>query len=490
MRMVYLIAVTTGAVITYTSDFRLLQVFVCASVAPAMVVSLVKFDNGGILFGLAALGFCTFLLIQGYSLYREYWAGVRARAAEKAVNRELQAAKSAAEAANLAKSQFLANMSHEIRTPIHGILGLADLALQARTLPEAQDFIHSLQSSGDALLRIVNDILDFSKVEAGKLTLEQIPFSIRELVEGVRKLMYPQAHAKDLKLNCFVDEDVIDSLEGDPARLRQILINLLGNAVKFTAEGSIRLEVTQTSFDGAVNQAGLLFRVHDTGIGIAPEKQQVIFEAFGQADGSVTRHFGGTGLGLTICSRLVQLMGGRIWVESEPGHGSTFSFTCVMREAQVQQKPAIAETKLVKVSPMRVLLAEDNAINQRVAKALLSKHGHEVTITANGIEALEAWEAADFDLVLLDNQMPEMGGLEAVRILRQREQRTLRKRTPVIALTASAMSGDRERFLASGMDGYIAKPFRAEELYEVLLQVTNDAALTKPLTSAAGAPSA
>jgi CheY-like chemotaxis protein len=283
-----------------------------------------------------------------------------------------------------------------------------------------------------------------------------------------------------LYLQCEAAESVPAVVVGDSARLRQILTNLLGNAVKFTARGSVTLKVTQIASEHAGQGANLHFEVCDTGIGIPIEQQETIFEAFGQADSSVTRRFGGTGLGLTICSQLVQLMGGRIWVESTPGAGSKFQFTCAVGmaapESLIEPTPEIVE----KEPALHILLAEDNPVNQRVATAMLGKHGHQVTVASTGVEAVAAWEAGEFDVILTDNQMPKMGGLEAVRCIREREAATGRRRTPVVALSASAMIGDRERFLAAGMDAFLAKPFRAPELYAVLRQVAASRAAIEP----------
>lgn len=291
------------------------------------------------------------------------------------------------------------------------------------------------------------------------------------MLEEIRNLFAPQADAKGLTLQCKADESIPPVVVGDLARLRQVLVNLLGNAVKFTSNGSVTLEVTYVILESPDRQSNLHFLVRDTGIGIPKEQQETIFEAFGQADSTVTRRFGGTGLGLTICSQLVQLMGGRIWVEGLPGVGSTFQFTCAVgvagRESLIERTADVVEEQYA----LRILLAEDNPVNQRVATAMLAKHGHEVTVASSGVEAVEAWEAGEFDVILTDNQMPRMGGLEAIRRIREREVATGRRRTPVVALSASAMIGDRERFLAAGMDAFLPKPFCAPELYSVLRQV-------------------
>jgi len=255
----------------------------------------------------------------------------------------------------------------------------------------------------------------------------------------------------------------------------------LGNATKFTSAGSVLVEVARTEAEAGRRGAGLHFQVRDTGIGIPADQLETIFEAFGQADSSVTRRFGGTGLGLTICSQLVQLMGGRIWAESTEGSGSTFHFTCSFEVSDSQSIAATRVTDVEAAQPLRILLAEDNPVNQKVAAAMLGKQGHSVTVVSTGVEALKAWEAGEYDIILADNQMPEMGGIETVHCIREREIATGRSRTPVIAVSASAMIGDRERFLAAGMDAYLAKPFRAAELYAVIRQVaTEQAGLVAP----------
>ena len=469
LSMIWMSACSGAALSSFVPNRSLRHLHVATHLLPGMITAGLFWGERGHTVVMAITILLIFSFVQGLRLERSYWDQIVQQFRDLERSRELESARVCAEEANGAKSFFIANMSHEIRTPLNGVIGMINLALEPATEHERNEYLVTARDSAGFLLDMINEILDFSKIEAGKLVIEFDDIDLAKLVSEVNAVFCLQAKRKGLEYRSQIGPEVPAVVCGDCVRLRQILVNVIGNSLKFTQEGCITVEVASEGEDPST----VTFSIRDTGIGIPEDKQQLIFEAFSQADDSTTRRFGGTGLGLTISSRLVAAMSGKIWVDSKPGLGSTFHFTLPFLKARngvpaVESRPCTEPTHhMVSDLSLDILLAEDNPVNQKLGIRLLEKAGHKVTVASNGREAVDISQNHLFDVILMDLQMPEMDGLQATALIRERD-RLKANHTPIIALTAHALPEHEQSCRAAGMDGYLTKPISKQKLMEQL----------------------
>ncbi len=412
------------------------------------------------------------LKIEGHYIFTAFLSDITQRKEDekklKALNIELEKSVGAAQQASELKSFFLANMSHEIRTPINGVIGMTNLVLDTELSAQQREYVDIIRTSADSLLAIVNDILDLSKIESGKMELEKIDFEISSLMNDLTKSLRLPALQKGLNLKTLISPVLTENVIGDPGRIRQILLNLISNAIKFTDSGEVIVRAAETVHSD--KEMTVLFEIEDSGIGISEENIKKLFEPFVQADSSMSRRFGGTGLGLSICQRLIEMMNGKIGVNSAENKGSTFWFEITFAKSENKHVSQIHgfEQDVATFKTGRILVVEDNFVNQKVARAMLEKIGHRVDTVGNGLEALSALEQFPYDVVLMDCQMPEMDGFEATEVIRSQKRAKIPSKIPIIAMTANALSGDKERCIAAGMDDYISKPVNINVLNKIL----------------------
>ena len=481
-----LLATITTAVPIRSAHPPTYYTFALATTAPLLLVLLVSADPFYQLVGIAGGAYVGHLMAYVRDVHRWQYDNIALAYQREELARRLQAAydearaardaalvaQRAAEEANQAKSTFLATVSHEVRTPMNGVLGMIDVLERTSLSAEQRDALGTVRYSASALLRIIDDILDFSKIEAGRLDLERVEFSTAELIDGAVKTMTPQAAAKGLSLTATVAADVPDHAIGDPVRLRQILFNLLGNAIKFTEKGAVRLGLECVPESEDPKTVTLRLSVSDTGIGLTPDQQSRLFQPFVQADSSTTRRFGGTGLGLSIVRRLAEAMQGRVELQSALGAGSTFAVT-VRLEAAPKPCPSMASAAVPAATEPsrlvgRVLVVDDNAVNRKILARQLELAGATTDVAASGEEALQLWHRGGHDLVLADLQMPTMDGFELARRIRAAERGEGRARTPILAMTASTLEEEESRSRAAGMDGFVTKPIGIDRLRATL----------------------